>query len=99
MQEVLPKASKATRALPGNLITTTLSAVGKTFSESPRTFEEIEAYAEVMADMFCAYLRGLKHARKPEIAGKATFDKPTYEDLGAVSRRLNRRAPEGREEE
>jgi len=61
MQEVLPKASKAARTLAGNLITTTLIAVGKQFSESPRTREEIEAYAEAMADMFCAYLSGLKH--------------------------------------
>ena len=61
MQEVLPKASEATRALASDLITTTLSAVGKQFSESPRTAAEIEAYAEAMADMFCAYLEDLKH--------------------------------------
>jgi AcrR family transcriptional regulator len=61
MQEVLPEASEATRALAGDLITTTLSTVGKHFSGSPRTFAEIEAYAEAMADMFCAYLRGLEH--------------------------------------
>jgi AcrR family transcriptional regulator len=60
MQEALPKASKATRALAGDLITTTLSQVGKRFSEAPRTSAEIEAYAGAMADMFCAYLRGLK---------------------------------------
>jgi hypothetical protein len=45
--------------LAGDLITTTLSAVGKHFSESPRTPTEIEAYAEAMADMFCAYLKNL----------------------------------------
>jgi AcrR family transcriptional regulator len=60
MVEALPKASKATRALAGSLITTTLSAVGKSFSEAPRTRREIEAYAAAMADMFCAYLRSLK---------------------------------------
>jgi AcrR family transcriptional regulator len=59
MQEALPKASGAARALAGELITTTLSAVGKQFSESARTPAEIEAYAEAVADMFCAYLRGL----------------------------------------
>ena len=59
MQEALPEASEATRALAGDLITTTLSAVGKDFSGSPRTPAEIEAYAEAMADMFCAYLKGL----------------------------------------
>jgi AcrR family transcriptional regulator len=59
MQEALPKASEATHALAGNLITSTLSEVGKQFSESSRTPAEIEAYAEAMADMFCAYLRGI----------------------------------------
>jgi AcrR family transcriptional regulator len=61
MREVLPKSSEATRALAGDLITTTLSAVGKQFSETPRTPAEIEAYADAMADMFCAYLHALEH--------------------------------------
>jgi hypothetical protein len=59
MKEVLPEASDATRALAGDLITTTLSEVGKSFSETPRTVAEIEEYVEAMADMFCAYLREL----------------------------------------
>jgi AcrR family transcriptional regulator len=59
MREVLPEAPEATRALAGDLITTTLSQVGKQFSEEARTAEEIDAYAEAMADMFCAYLSGL----------------------------------------
>ncbi|MGF6232743.1 AcrR family transcriptional regulator [Inquilinus ginsengisoli] len=59
MREALPKASDATQALAGDLITTTLSAVGKQFSETPRTPAEIEAYADAMADMVCAYLKGL----------------------------------------
>ncbi|KRR25327.1 TetR family transcriptional regulator [Bradyrhizobium lablabi] len=63
MQEALPEASEATRALAGELITTTLSAVGKQFSESPRTPAEIETYANAMADMFCAYLKGLARRR------------------------------------
>ncbi|HEX8536153.1 MAG TPA: TetR family transcriptional regulator [Cystobacter sp.] len=61
MQEALPNASEATRALAGNLITSTLRVVGKHFSESPRTPAEIEAYADAMADMFCAYLRGIEN--------------------------------------
>ena len=61
MQEALPGAAEATRALAGELITTTLSAVGKQFSESPRTPAEIETYAEAMADMLCAYLKDLAH--------------------------------------
>ena len=61
MREALPEAAEATRALAGDLITTTLSAVGKHFSETPRTSTQIEAYADAMADMFCAYLKGLEH--------------------------------------
>ena len=59
MQEALPEASEASRALAGELITATLSEVGKRFSETPRKPAEIEAYADAMADMFCAYLNGL----------------------------------------
>lgn len=62
MQQALPGASGATRALAGDLITTTLSEVGKHFSETPRTAAEIEAYADAMADMFCAYLGTLERA-------------------------------------
>lgn len=59
MEDVLPDASNEARALAVDLVTTTLSAVGKQFSEAPRTEEEIERYAGAMADMFCAYLQGL----------------------------------------
>ena len=61
MQEALPEASEVTRALAGDLITTTLRTVGKHFSETPRTSAEIEAFANAMADMFCAYLGVLEH--------------------------------------
>jgi hypothetical protein len=47
--------------MAGDLITTTFSAVGKEFSERPRTTAEIDIYAEAMADMFCAYLKSLGH--------------------------------------
>jgi AcrR family transcriptional regulator len=60
LHETLPKASKAARALAAELIGTTLSTVGKRFSESSRTRAEIEAYAAGMADMFCAYLKEIR---------------------------------------
>jgi AcrR family transcriptional regulator len=60
MKEALPKASAATRATAGELIKTTLSTVGKQFSETPRKPAEIAAYSEAMADMFEAYLGSLK---------------------------------------
>ena len=55
-KEVLPTAPRAARATACELITRTLSAVGKDFSESPRTPAEIKAYSQGMGDMFCAYL-------------------------------------------
>jgi AcrR family transcriptional regulator len=60
MREALPKASKAKRALAGELVKTTLSAFGTQFSATPRTAAEIETYATAMADMFCAYLKSME---------------------------------------
>ena len=57
MREALPNATAEMRELVGDLICTTLSAVGKSFSGTPRTVVEIEDYADAMADMFCAYLK------------------------------------------
>lgn len=59
MREALPGAPKRTRDLAGDLITTTLSTVGKRFSERPRTAAQIRTYADAVADMFCAYLERL----------------------------------------
>ena len=59
MREALPDISPAKRRLAGDLLKTTLSAVGKEFSESPRTAREIATYSDAMADMFCAYLSSL----------------------------------------
>lgn len=56
LREVLPDADEANRARIGELITTTMSKVGKAFSQTPRTEMEIEEYATAMSDMFCAYL-------------------------------------------
>ena len=61
MREVLPNAPKATREIAGSLVMETLSEVGASFSESARTPAEIKAYANAMADMFCAYVERLGH--------------------------------------
>jgi len=63
MREVLPACPEETRILAGDLIITTLSAAGKHFSETKRTQAEIDAYADAMADMFCAYIKGLEMSR------------------------------------
>jgi len=60
LREALPTASDRTRALAGELIATTLKQVGKHYSEAPRTPEEIEVFADSLADMFCAYLGSLE---------------------------------------
>ncbi len=57
--EVLPRASASSRERAGDLIMTTLSTVGNEFSRTRRTKAEIKAYADAMADMFCAYLKAL----------------------------------------
>lgn len=59
MLELLPEVSVDTRILASDLILTTLSSVGKEFSNSPRTAEEIAVYSEGMADMFRAYVNAL----------------------------------------
>jgi Transcriptional regulator len=59
MHELLPETTTTTRTRAGDLIAATLSAVGKDFSERPRSAAQIRAYADAMADMFCAYLQQL----------------------------------------
>lgn len=68
MHEVLPHRPDALRSLAGDLITTTLSAVGKQFSESPRTSADIATYSDALADMLAAYLQAL--AARP-VSGQA----------------------------
>jgi len=63
MQEALPDASPTEHQQVNDIITVTLSAVGKGFSQSPRTPEEVEAYADALADMFCAYLKSRGHGK------------------------------------
>jgi len=60
MREALPHADAATRELASDLVTGVLSSAGKQFSERSRTAAEIEAYADAMAEMFCAYLASVQ---------------------------------------
>ncbi|MEI3854749.1 MULTISPECIES: TetR family transcriptional regulator [unclassified Ensifer] len=59
MMEVLPHCTGAARQLAADLIITTMTTVGKEFSETPRSEAEIEVYADAMADMFCAYISSM----------------------------------------
>jgi AcrR family transcriptional regulator len=60
IEEALPGADDSTVALAANLLELTLTQVGSSFSATPRSDEEISAYANAMADMFCAYLAQLR---------------------------------------
>jgi AcrR family transcriptional regulator len=56
LRESAPGASDAERAIAGDIMKTTLSGVGSSFSAVPREPDEINAYADALADMLCAYL-------------------------------------------
>jgi AcrR family transcriptional regulator len=75
MDETLPEVAATKRVLAGQMIITTLSAAGKDFSESPRTAKEISAYADAMADMFCAYLDTLKRGPVEQTGPKSAAKK------------------------
>jgi AcrR family transcriptional regulator len=60
IEEALPGAKDSTLTIAANLIEATLTQVGSRFSETPWSTEEIEIYANAMADMFCAYLAQLR---------------------------------------
>lgn len=60
LEELLPRASKQTRSLAGDLVEATMCQVGKTFSETSPSLQQIERYADAMADMFCVYLKQVK---------------------------------------
>jgi AcrR family transcriptional regulator len=62
LREALPDCTQAVRALAGDLIVTTLSAVGKRFSEAPRDSAEIDTYSGALSDMLCAYLDSLSRS-------------------------------------
>jgi AcrR family transcriptional regulator len=60
--EALPGAPEGARMLAGTLIKMTLSEVGSSFSETPRSEAEIAAWSEALADMLCAYVETLAGA-------------------------------------
>jgi hypothetical protein len=47
------------RLLAADLVETTLTKVGSSFSATERSPAEITLYADAMADMFCAYVARL----------------------------------------
>ncbi|MFZ6871504.1 TetR family transcriptional regulator [Undibacterium sp. Di27W] len=58
--ELLPAASAATRSILEELISTTLGSAGEHVSAHGYPADRVDAYADAMADMFCAYLSSLE---------------------------------------
>lgn len=56
IREVLPAATETTIATVTDIVSTTLGALGKEFSEQRHDAGEISAYSDAVADMLCAYL-------------------------------------------
>jgi AcrR family transcriptional regulator len=59
LREALPHVRDDARTLAGDLVKMTLSEVGSSFSEPPRSEAEIAAWSEALADMLCGYVREL----------------------------------------
>lgn len=59
-RQVLPQASRAERTQAGDLVGMTVKAIGKRVSEQRRTPAEVEAFAQSLGDMLCAYLEQLR---------------------------------------
>lgn len=59
LREALPDVAEEARVLAGDLVKMTLSEVGSSFSETPRSEAEIVAWSEALADMLCAYVAKL----------------------------------------
>lgn len=60
MDELLPDADAAQRAIAADVMKMSLGAVGKRVSEDGRSTEAVEAVSEAMADMFCAYVEKIR---------------------------------------
>ncbi|MBC3916496.1 TetR family transcriptional regulator [Undibacterium sp. CY18W] len=68
IEELLPAASAATRSIVEELISTTLSSAGEYVSANGYPASRIDAYADALADMFCAYLSNVKDNNESTIA-------------------------------
>lgn len=60
MDELLPDADAAQRAIAADVMKMSLSAVGKRVSEDRRSYAEVGAVAKAMGDMFYAYVEKLR---------------------------------------
>jgi AcrR family transcriptional regulator len=61
MRKALPDATEQARLLAADLVTTTLTGVGKDFSTRPHALADVDIFADGLADMLCVYLESLRH--------------------------------------
>jgi len=61
--ELLPAASKKERAFAMDVMTTTMSSIGKEISEQDRTRAEVQAFGDAISDMLCSYFEGKARSR------------------------------------
>jgi hypothetical protein len=63
MRDALPRASARERTFAADLVGVVMSSTGKTISVQNRSRSEVDALAEAIADMICAYLETRRAAR------------------------------------
>jgi AcrR family transcriptional regulator len=61
-RELLPEVAPKQRRQAVEIVMMAVEAVGKRVSEDRRSFADIDAYAQALADMVCAYLGQLREA-------------------------------------
>jgi AcrR family transcriptional regulator len=65
LREALPSISARKRALAADVLLMTVGAAGEQISAESKSLRQVEALADSMADMFCAYLDHLAQPRLP----------------------------------
>jgi hypothetical protein len=60
MRDALPGASARERAFAADLAGIVMSSAGKMISVQNRSRSEVDALADAVADMFCAYLETVR---------------------------------------
>jgi AcrR family transcriptional regulator len=65
MTDALPRASVRERAFAADLVGLVMSSAGKAISSQNRSRAEVDALAEAIGEMFCAYLKTGRTARAP----------------------------------
>jgi hypothetical protein len=65
MKQALPRASARERAFAADLVGLVMSSAGKAISSQARSRFEVDALAEAIGEMFCAYLQTGRAVRAP----------------------------------